>query len=532
MKKSLSFVCAICISLSYASAFAEETEMTLYEENEIRYLSAGTNSLYGNYPGAESYELSKTPVKTVSQTAVGASPAENVFYVPNNEGNTRRSFVLLDKDEEGNYFVITEEEYGSREFSSLLKSSITKDTPDSDWYFDPENQTSIAYWLNTSLYENGAGGKKLPDAVKDNILESEWYIENDVPSILGSLKNVPEVQEWSQNRSGVRKVKSKLALISYTEYLAYQDKISAEAFRGNDPGSGFMTRTAFAKAAMPRVTYSMNFLHVCGSNNQTTVSCNVDGVLEKEYYIRPVFWLDKDFFKTEKIDLEKSGTNVLNEVRDNLYADLTYVYSDEELEKIGIYKDKLPSAEETIATGLKAPGAELGAVYKYSSGENKPEGTSLFEQYVSAEADGEFTFYKRTEGTDRISEDLTGKYVKLAVIPSDKDGAKGARSWSGVFRVESSSLLVVSECSVSGDETVSAEIKLVNSAAAAVPCIITMAWFDKDNKPKSVSQNEISAESGENAYSASVTLSDKADGDVLRIMVKADGKPIFYREVK
>ena len=88
MKKTLSAILAGVFAFSTLSALAAE--------------------LPGKYP--EHKALTARQHRT--GTAVpGASPEENVFYVENDNGDAK-GFVLLDRDAEGNYFVISEDSWG------------------------------------------------------------------------------------------------------------------------------------------------------------------------------------------------------------------------------------------------------------------------------------------------------------------------------------------------------------------------------------------------------------------------------------
>ena len=133
----------------------------------------------------------------ISETAtVGASPAENVFTVGD------KSFVLLDRDNDGNYFVMTEDIYGTHSYTTKDLASVdTFEAKDSDYYFDPKNTSSIAYWLNNGFLTEGNGdGNKLPDSIISNFVEKDWEIENNFTAgtegITGSESNYSDYQTW------------------------------------------------------------------------------------------------------------------------------------------------------------------------------------------------------------------------------------------------------------------------------------------------------------------------------------------------
>ena len=107
---------------------------------------------------------------------VGPSPTENIFSVDG------KKFILLDVTENGNYFVITEDNYGTRAFvDNASEIDIGGwDCADSEWDYDPERENSVAYWLNNEFLANGNGdGNVLPEEIVKNLVESEWVVENN-----------------------------------------------------------------------------------------------------------------------------------------------------------------------------------------------------------------------------------------------------------------------------------------------------------------------------------------------------------------
>ena len=174
---------------------------------------------------------------------MGASPSENVFTVDG------KSFILLDRDSKGNYFVMAEDTYGTHSYTTKEVASVNALTSkDSDYYFDPANETSIAYWLNNGFLTDGNGtGNKLPDAVISNLVEKEWEIENNftagTESVTGTESNYSDYETWLSNRAGMRTVKSKVSLLSYKEYRTYENKIGIPVRTTGATWAGAMMRT-------------------------------------------------------------------------------------------------------------------------------------------------------------------------------------------------------------------------------------------------------------------------------------------------
>jgi hypothetical protein len=317
---------------------------------------------YGNYPKHNTINN----VTTISSTTPsGASPVENVFSVRDDNGNLR-SFILLDRDLDGNYLVMTEEEYGQHTYSNLAGSELNAwDTTDSEWQFDPENENSIAYWLNSTdeggFLNNGNGGKTLPSAVVDKILERTWDVENTV--VLGSndiedawnsgditIDDYDQFDSWMSNKGGFRTITARISLPSRTEYEAYKDKIGAPAQRTSTNWAGSMSRTANSKVSLDsnyNIVYENRFYHICGSNanNQTYVNMPASGNMTDDYaigayFVRPIFWLSSDFFEDVPVEVNAGATNVINQIKQ---------YDIDDLQAIGYENEQL-----TIIFGLDA----------------------------------------------------------------------------------------------------------------------------------------------------------------------------------
>ena len=89
-----------------------------------------------------------------------------------------------------------------------------------------------------------------------------------------------------------------------------------------------------------------------GSN---AVGCTYVGVgAQKAGLLRPAFYLDKDFFKTVKIDLSQTGETILDMMRQSYCVeDLTELYSEEELTEKGFWHRYSMSASYTQCDDTK-----------------------------------------------------------------------------------------------------------------------------------------------------------------------------------
>lgn len=115
---------------------------------------AGVSALAAELPGKYPEHKALTARQHRTGTAVpGASPEENVFYVEDDDGKLS-SFVLLDKDADGNYFVITENEYGTHPYTTMTRDAIIHGI---EGKFYPDR--SITYAEAATMLVNALGGK-------------------------------------------------------------------------------------------------------------------------------------------------------------------------------------------------------------------------------------------------------------------------------------------------------------------------------------------------------------------------------------
>ena len=469
----------------------------------------------------------------------GKSPNENLFSVPDANGFMRR-FILLDTDSNGNYFVMADESYGTHSFTTLSENQVeNKDAKDSEWSFNPENENSVAYWLNddkNGFLATGNGGLTLPDKIIDNLVLKEWqiennYVENTVPE---THENYADVEKWLKNKENLRSVTSKLSLLSLTEYNAYKDKISACIL--SDTWAGDMLRTVWSQASVndESITFNVNPLHILPNADLTKTWCmnNVDlkyatgdsGV----YGIRPVFWLDKDFFREVKLDVLKSGDNVKKKMKKNGFADLSEIYSEVELEEIGFELQVIPGARNVVAAGIKAVGAVTEIFYEFISPVAAKERKSIFEAYIEND-DGYLPVFKDIK-SNLVLGDFLGKHMKIAVIPKDEDKSDGKRVYSNVFKVDTADIFVTC-CDVSKEDGISADVTLRNNTDEAIPVAVSVVCYNASNQIKYI-ETRTEDVNGETVIRAGIDNISIGDGDYVEITAKVNGSSIYLKRVK
>ena len=315
--------------------------------HEVKIYSKEAGSGYPSHEGKGNYGTDNFPInEDMSARAEESSDEDRIFEVDG------KRFVLLDKDEDGNFFVAADDHYGQRGFNLVPQSQENTDMlrETGTWKYDPETETNIAYWLNHEFLENGNTNSgvnyKLPKAITDNLVEKEWDVE------YAQDADVPDSY----------KVKSKIALMSATEWDYYSDRLGYTPYKapyaypvngkntyidenGARVNTGWWLRTAFNQEESGNLIYG-SYITVYRYNTQPglVAAWSVRSSAQTKY-IRPIFWLNSDFFAKNKIDIESAGIYVKEELAKADLTELLNIYTAEELLNlnrflIGVSKDK------------------------------------------------------------------------------------------------------------------------------------------------------------------------------------------------
>lgn len=198
------------------------------------------------------------------------TPEENLFSV---EGSDKE-FILL--DDANGFYVMAKDHYGKRAFD-----------PDGTQKFNPDDANNIAYWLNHDFIEKGNGvGNKLPDEMIQYIIpDRTWFTEGGIPQ-----GDCPK--DYT--------VTTGIALMSQLEWKQYSGIFGVI---DNIGVYGWWLRTARGKnGTLNSVLCSMTTAERTGETfGQISSNAN-------DYYVRPVFYLQDNFFK--EVRLDKIGSNV------------------------------------------------------------------------------------------------------------------------------------------------------------------------------------------------------------------------------
>lgn len=305
-------------------------------------------------------------VRTV--TSVSQTPAENIFRME----KSWKNFVLLDSTEEG--FLVTSQEYfGTHVFD-----------PDVTAVFDLNDSNNIAYWLNNDFLENGNEGDEIPEQMKKHILEYTWETEDPI------------------NDDGDKEVRCKIFLFTATMLKKYDSKFGmADGWDGTSPYRYFFLSS--------RMDNTVLVGYIEGGTSP--------GKAANAYGVKPVFWLDKSFFGSERVNLSTLGDNVRKVIIDNnTDQDLKKIYSADEVRKLtGGFA---PQAQAVKCIGRPMVGQVLTGSYKYYSPDGKPEKGTTFKWLISDKVNGTYsTIAGENETTYTIRKEDIGKYIKFEVTP-------------------------------------------------------------------------------------------------------------------
>ena len=497
----------------------------------------------GTYPSHTTGYLSASESSTLTQYSNSTTDANYTFTVDG------KKFILLDTDAEGNYFVLADDLYGqhafdtsyARGYSTIERSKDGNIEPydysafnASDILFSATDPTNIGFWLNNDFLESGNGsGKILPDSIKDNIITAVWSVEGQKTPVVaytatqysnGSKTGTRIASEFVKGNPSNSKIESytvecKIALMSVTEYKKYQNIIgfthSSEEWRG------MMLRT-------PRLQFysteynGYKYIHIGwgdvmvrnnGSGSKMIMVYNDDSAAQNGgMFVRPCFWLDKDFFKNVKIDFESAGSVPKAEIMKNKGL-LLGTYTADEINELSEIEEGAPELKEVGISGTPIVGSVITAQYEYLS--SIDEGNSEFYWMVSDTADGEYKVKEQGSKNYTIKPEDLGKYITFAVVPKDINAVDGK-----IFVSEdvTSAVVAPTEVFVKGIEKSAgtATISLSNPQETGKSARIIVAEYDSQNMLVSETQTSVIV-SGD--IEQNIPVPTPAMGNTVSIMV-------------
>lgn len=338
MKKIICFITVLAMVCGIAtSAFATVTSVS-ETRTEVGLLTNGTTKVDKN----------KGIIDETNGTVLNVSkesPAEYFFK------SGDYSYSLLDKDTDGNYFILSADRYGKFSLNSTAMNNIFDPTP-GETDSSHASDLNLAVFLNTDFL-NGtsvsgtmtANNSKtaIDSAIKNYIVTHDWVIE-------GNNQDADETKHLTAVTKTDYSVNCKIALLSWSEYIKYSDKIGYASTQYVDNN---MTATTTSVLRSPNNS-ATSLYHFKESDGSISGSLNVTTkAAPTTAYLRPCFYVSEDYFKnTHLTDIGSEVKNILKDFTDEELK--TAGYDDTEIADIKGTGDDTPDVpdESTYKSGF------------------------------------------------------------------------------------------------------------------------------------------------------------------------------------
>lgn len=498
----------------------------------------------GTYPSCVDYTIKSSSTTAGPNTSWTVTEHDEYTFAVSG-----KEFTVLDTDTEGNYLVLANNMYGRGRFLKGTQGMLDNENlTSSEVNYNPENENSIAYYMDNDFITGN--GKTIPDSVKNNILgikegteKPTWKVENEFISYSADANNIiknnaeqaARLETWlANNGSASREIQAAIVLPSYTELETYKTRAAFpyEASSWNGPITRTFHQTVNANTDKTAIKFGGRFFMPRYIPSTKNFSLWRDGEIDNwvitgdNYAVMPMFMLDKDFFANVKVDFNKLGTEIKNEIIKADIGSLKNIYTDEELLSLGIDVSVLPEVSNIDVAGLRTAGAATELFYDFKGKEGTTEGNSKYEIYVSDTKDGDYVLNETLTEWKALSEDYANKYVKVAVVPVDELGRKGVRVMSDAYYIEETpSEAYVSDVAVAKEGTaLKANVTVEGSESDVVKVVI--AEFNSDNcmMRMVVSETDTAEAVLENALGTGIAYA--------KVMVTVNNKPVYFTTVK
>lgn len=440
---------------------ASVTPVSLDGSHGIEKISDNAVKAKGHINAVVPSVLTSTTSFYTDDGRISAQSPENEFVSKNDDGEFTYSLLNTDiKDGDVAFLVFSNDNYG--DVSTVSEIFHTNNT------FNPDDKTNIAHWLNNEFLNGEGSAQNGNKSVFDQTaaqyaLVNDWYVEGNG---CGENANYKTTSVTQNDYTAT----CKIALLSYSEYLKYHDKIGYKA-TSTIASSG--DRTLLRSPHTGRA-YTMKFFGSGTgsiSNQNMANELNSDGSVKNEYsfyfetnpvVIRPVMYLSVDYFKNAK--LAKAGENVKKTIRENIpKSELLGLYTEDELVSILGYSSDSTDVSDAVVYGIAAVGETLGVYYDEST---LPENAKVTVRwYVSDSADDagkqEFegircTIPSNYEGKHitahfDVTDSASGEKLKSEKIYVGK--VRSAQSVSAVYTVVDDRNVSFTIKNTSGDDT-------------------------------------------------------------------------------
>ncbi len=357
---------------------------------------------------------------TIVSYANVASNAEAYVFTIENTATTnpfRYKFVLLETDSESDssrFFVIGSANYGA--------GPIHKEG-DNSFSWDPTDPDTLSGYLN-GVWWNATGetttdkptGSGSGAAIYTLIPEIKEYIDVNHEWPMPGYDSLTTAEKTT--------ITCGVTSLSRDEHEVHKEKIGYVGdTAANHSNQNWLLRSPQTAAA----TSGLYISNTTGNRGAATITST--------YRFRPCFWLSDEFFANVKLDLENTGSAVIDAIRDNYTkSDLAGLgYTEEELNGIFVTEDENLKVDSSIV-GTTKPGYTLAASHG-----TLPDGAEVTYQWQQADAAaGPFAdIAGATEDTYTLKNAQGGKYVRVMVkLTKDEGTTIGPDTYSDAERID------------------------------------------------------------------------------------------------
>ena len=426
--------CTTIATLANVAMASGENNANVSSPLEMKYSASDITPEFveNNFSDQGNYVLGSNSLGTEPTKGQVVLPMDNnrEFKLKLNNGS-EKSYLLLDKDSAGNYFVVEKTPLDTNwRFTGMSNTygNYThgpNSTAANGWKFDAAVASptkSIAYYLNdfTSGYAVPAKNYFAP-ALTDYLVETDWSVGAD-----SARDYTGEQAEWSSTKRAnnpVYTTRGKLALLSAQEYITYLDILG---YQHTDwRGTALRTSASRAYRSGEDIVYSCGPMIVYGNANNVRITYG-ERPDHQGINIQACFWVNSEFFK--EVKLEAAGADVVAEMLETIAVEkLLEVYgTDGLLSVLGINHEELPMVENIKLSGTPSVGTKVDCLYDYSSVLELAEYGTEYLWYLSVDKDTQGELVQTTSAPSiTIESEWVGKYLKAFIVPRDSRGQKG-----------------------------------------------------------------------------------------------------------
>lgn len=411
MKKLLSLILSILMLFTMVTpAFAA------YETLDDAALANLTTPLINIGSGNEAYTGSAGKLAK-DLVLADLTPDKYLFKIDSSvktEGGVAdtKSYILLknvNAGENDGYFVMVADgapttnsaQSAAKALANIYPGIVISTNEDKlpNRYFSADDDTSIAYYLNTENYISS----HFPIMNEGNYINDHtWYTEATKEAV-GHLAS---------------KTTCKIALPSVTEWTQNYERMGVKTNSYSHNPSRFVTRTPHPNKEVEFVTYNSNKYKSYGIWLITTAGFNGNAITYHwECQERPCFYLNEDFFKNVKLDM------TLLKSEDNVVADILADIASTEEGKAALLETYTVS--ELVEIGIAAGNVEITSATITGTGEcdktlvakvvTKGEATTTEYEWIKVAADGTETILDSVANSYKVKFADLGASIKCFV---------------------------------------------------------------------------------------------------------------------